>query len=140
MLSNLGRVGRDAELRTTANGTSVFTVPVAYEHGVKGEDGKRPTQWIDLTFWAKQAETFAPLLKSGQQVYFSADDVHVETFSGKDQSVKYKLAGRAVTVKLAGGKGAEAAAAEQSQQGTNGPDQSPLKDDDIPFAAAHYLA
>lgn len=139
MLSNLGRVGRDAELRKTSSGTSVFTVPVAYEYGVKGEDGKRPTQWIDLTFWSKQAEIFAPLMKSGQQLHFSADDVHVETFTGKDNSVKYKLAGRAVTVKLAGGKGADAAV-EQSQQGTNGPDQSPLGDDDIPFAPVHNLA
>jgi single-strand DNA-binding protein len=140
MLSNLGRVGRDAELRTTASGVSVFTVPVAYEYGVKLEDGKRPTQWVDLTFWAKQAETFAPLLKSGQQIFFSADDVHVETFVGKDQSTKYKLAGRAATVKLAGGNGKGESTPEQSQQGTSGPDQSPLQDDDIPFAPVHYLA
>ena len=43
------RLGRDAELRYTPNNEPVTNLSLAYTHGKAGQDGKRPTQWIDAT-------------------------------------------------------------------------------------------
>ena len=43
------RLGRDAELRYTPNNEPVTNLSLAYAHGKAGQDGKRPTQWIDAT-------------------------------------------------------------------------------------------
>ena len=48
-VSEFGRIGRDAELRYTPNGDAVCNIPVAVDYGRKGQDGKRPTQWYDVT-------------------------------------------------------------------------------------------
>lgn len=146
MLTNLGRIGRSAELRKTGAGISVFTVPVAYEFGAKGQDGKRSTQWVDLSVWGKQAESLEQYMKSGQQIFFTADDVHVETYDKKDGGQAFKLVARAAMIKFAGnGKADESTSTDtpepapaQAQGGVPGPDKDPL--DDIPFAPLHHLA
>jgi hypothetical protein len=40
---DIGRLGRDAELRYTPNGDAVCNLALACEYGRKGQDGKRPT-------------------------------------------------------------------------------------------------
>jgi single-strand DNA-binding protein len=148
MISDLGRVGREPKLNKTAAGLSVMTIPVAYEYGIK-KDGKRPTQWLELTVWGKQAEGLLPYMTVGKQIYFTAADVHVEPYERKDGVMAYNLVARCIDVKFAGGgkdneeatgDKAEAGSPEptpapQNQQGVDGPG-----DDDIPFAPRHYLS
>lgn len=159
-LTDIGRIGRDAELRFTPNGDPVCNLAIACEYGRKGQDGKRPTQWVDATIWGKQAEAMAPYLLKGQQVHFTIDDAHVETYTKGDGSQGVKLTGRVIIIKFAGSppqQGHQAnqqhqqprqqqnrqqprqQAPQQSQQGTNGPDYDSF-DDDIPFAPLHCLA
>lgn len=159
-LTDIGRIGRDAELRFTPNGDPVCNLAIACEYGRKGQDGKRPTQWVDATIWGKQAEAMAPYLLKGQQVHFTIDDAHVETYTKGDSSQGVKLTGRVIIIKFAGSppqQGQQAnqqqqqprqqqnrqqprqQAPQQSQQGTNGPDYDSF-DDDIPFAPLHCLA
>ena len=80
-LTDVGRIGRDAELRFTPSGDPVINLALACDYGRKGQDGKRPTQWVDATLWGKQAEAMAPYLLKGQQVYFTMDDAHIETYA-----------------------------------------------------------
>ena len=136
--SDFGRIGRDAELRYTPNGDAVCNVPVAVEYGRKGQDGKRPTQWYDLALWGKQAEGLAPYLLKGKQVFFTASDLHVETFQKGDGSQGVKLACRATEIKFAyeGQPGSQPAAqpAPRPQQQRQAP--QPAGDDfdsEIPF-------
>ncbi|WKL69380.1 single-stranded DNA-binding protein [Pseudomonas qingdaonensis] len=156
-LTDIGRLGRDAELRYTPDGNAVCNLALACEYGRKGQDGKRPTQWVDATLWGKQAEAMAQYLVKGQQVYFTIDDAHVETYTKSDHSQGVKLTGRVIIIKFAGNppqqaQGNQSAqqprqqqrthqqrpAPQQSQQGTNGPDYESF-DDDIPFAPLHHL-
>ena len=65
-VSDFGRIGRDAELRFTAAGDAVCSVPVAVDYGRKGQDGKKPTQWYEVTLWGKQAEGLAEYLTKGK--------------------------------------------------------------------------
>ena len=108
----LARLGRDAEIRTTSQGESVATLALAFSYGRKGSDGKRPTQWIDAALWGKRAEALAPYLLKGGLVSVSLEDVHIETFDGKN-GPGHKLAARVVDLELASPKQASAAPAPQ---------------------------
>lgn len=101
MLSEFGRVGRDAELRFTAQGTAVCGISVAYNYGRKDQNGDRPTQWIEVVLWGKQAEALAQYLTKGKQIYFSARDIRVEEFQKKDGTQGSKLTGDLVDIKFA---------------------------------------
>lgn len=101
----LARLGRDAELRRTAQGEAVANLALAFSYGRKGEDGKRPTQWVEASLWGKRAESLMPYLKVGQQVMVSLEDAHIETYEGRN-GPGHKLAARVVDVELCGGPGA----------------------------------
>jgi len=85
MFSKLLRIGRDAELRTTANGTSVCSIAGVYDVGFG--DKKRP-QWIDAVLWGKQSEALAPYLLKGNQVVIYADDLELETYTKGHELVR----------------------------------------------------
>ena len=63
-----GRVGQDAELRYTAQGTAFASVSVAVEDNKRAEDG--PTEWARCTVWGELAEEMAPRLTKGTRAYF----------------------------------------------------------------------
>jgi single-strand DNA-binding protein len=97
MFCKLCRLGNDPEVRFLTNGTAVMSLSLAYPYGMKGQDGKRPTQWIEATWWGKQAEAIQPFLKKGDQISVSLDDVHIETYTNKqDGTERFKLAGKVV--------------------------------------------
>ena len=100
-VSDFGRLGRDTELKYTQDGTAVCNIAVAVDYGRKGQDGNKPTQWYDLTLWGKQAEALAPYLLKGKQIFFTASDLHIETFTKNDQSQGFKLTGRIDSIKFA---------------------------------------
>ena len=145
-VSDFGRIGRDAELRFTPNGDAVCSVPVAVDYGRKGEDGKKPTQWYDVTLWGKQAEGLAPYLLKGKQVFFTATDLHIETYKKGDGSEGFKLACKSAEIKFASdGSRSQPATPAAARQPAPRPQQSqqsapPDFDDDIPFNRMHWLA
>ena len=132
----LARLGRDAEIRTTSNGEQVATLALAFSYGRKGSDGKRPTHWVDGALWGKRAEALAPYLLKGGLVSVSLEDVHVETFDGKN-GPGHKLAARVVDVELAGGGERTAAPAHAPRPAPRPPASASSgfdgMDDDIPF-------
>lgn len=101
-LFGLARLGRDAELRQT-NGDPVAGLSLAFSFGRKGQDGRRPTQWVDGALWGKRAEALAPYLLKGGLVSVTLDDVHIETFRKGDGTDAVKLVGRVTEIELAGG-------------------------------------
>lgn len=155
-LTDIGRIGRDAELRYTTgqNPTPVVALTLACEYGRKGQDGKKPTQWVEAVIFGKQAEALAPYLLKGQMMHFTVDDVHIEEFKRADGTPGNKLTGKVIVIKFAGSSPQgqqpqqpqqqarppqQQARPQQNQQGTNGPDYESF-DDDIPFLALHHLA
>lgn len=130
-LFDVGRIGRDAELRFTPNGDPVINLAIACEYGRKGQDGKRPTQWLDASLWGKQAEALAPYLLKGQQVAVTLDDVHVEEFQRGDGSTGSKLVGRVSQLKLVG---SPPQAGGQQHPQTNAARQPPRQQQSRPTA------
>ncbi len=144
-LYGLARIGRDAELRSTPAGESVANVSLAFNWGRKGEDGKRPTTWVDGALWGKRAEALAPYLTKGTSVVVTLEDIHIETYTARDQSTGSKIVGRIVGVELAGGgerKEASEPASAPAPRPAPAPKPAPKPapaggfsdfDDDIPF-------
>ncbi|CAB5577309.1 Helix-destabilizing protein [Pseudomonas putida] len=148
-LTDIGRIGRDAELRYTASGDAVCNLAIACDYGRKGQDGRRPVQWVDATLWGKQAEAMAQYLVKGQQVHFTIDDAHVEVFTKSDQTQGVKLTGRVIIIKFAGSppqqsQGNQPAQQPRQQRPAPQPSQQGVPpdafDDDIPFAPIPHLA
>lgn len=95
----LARLGRDAELRYMPDGTAVCNLALAVNYGKRGEDGNRPTQWIDASLWGKAAETLAEYMVKGSLHCFTLSDIHVETYEGKN-GAGHKLVARVDSVEL----------------------------------------
>jgi len=97
------RVGRDVEVRRTTNDEAVASVSLAFSYGRKGEDGKKPTQWVDAALWGKRAEVLAQYLAKGTLVTVTLEDAHIETFQKQGGGEGVKLAARIAAIELAGG-------------------------------------
>lgn len=98
----LARIGRDAEVRFTPKGEAVANLSLAFTYGRKGDDGKRPTQWVDGSLWGKRAEALAQYLTKGTLLAVTLEDVAIETFTKADGTPSSKLVARVTNVELAG--------------------------------------
>ena len=135
----IARLGRDGEIRHTAQGEAVASLSLAFSFGRKGQDGKQPTQWVEASLWGKRAEALAPYLAKGHQIGVTLEDVHIETYTGKNGE-GHKLVARVLDVQLIGGQAAVAASAATARPAAK--TANPIgvagsgfddMDDDIPF-------
>ena len=135
-LIDAARIANEPVLRSTPNGDAVINLSLPCDYGRKGQDGKKPTQWVDASLWGKQAEALAPYLVKGQWIAFTLDDVHIEEYQSGG-TTRSKLVGRVSNIKLIGGKpeGQQAAKPQTSGQNVR---NAPVPgfdnfDDDVPF-------
>lgn len=138
----LMRLGRDAEVRFLQDGTAVANLSLAYNFGRKGQDGNRPSQWIDAALFGKQAEAIAKYLLKGSMHSFTLNDVHIEEYEGKNGK-GFKMAARVQDVELgprAEGSGQSAPRNESTPSQNSAPSSSrpagggdPFDDSEIPF-------
>lgn len=138
--NGLARIGKDAEVRYTPGGAAVANVSLAFTYGKKGDDGKRPTQWVDASLWGQRAESLAPYIKKGGQIVAYLEDVSIQTYVKGDGTQATKMVARLVDLEfVSGGEQAEPRqAAPQRQQERQPAPQSQGSgfddmDDDIPF-------
>lgn len=129
-LIGVGRIGKDVELRYTTTGEPVANISLAWNFGVKGEDGKKPTQWLDAALFGKRAEALAPYLKKGVTLFVDVRDAHVRTYETNNGKSGYKLTGVIDGVEFAGDRLKEAPASGSGRR--HDPDNIP-DDQDIPF-------
>lgn len=139
------RIGRDAEVRYTQGNNAVASLSLAFNYGQKGQDGNKPSQWIDASLWGKRAEAMAPYLKKGGLIYCVISDPHIESYQGKNGE-GHKLVGTVSEIEFAGGRGAGGESSQNSAGsrpasiggGGSAPAKKPAPsfddlDDDIPF-------
>lgn len=115
ILTALARLGRDAETRFTPSGEAVANLALAINYGRKGDDGNRPTQWIDASLWGKRVEALAPHLTKGKLLYVVLEEPHIETYEGKNGTGS-KMVARVANLEFAGGKSDGAAPAQPARQ------------------------
>lgn len=135
------RLGKDVELRYTPDGKAVANLALAFNYGKKGQDGKKPTQWIDAALFGDRAEKLAPYLLKGTQIDVHLADPHIETYTSRDGTTGSKLVAYVNHLELVGNApqqqtGQQAPAPRPAPQRQNpAPRQAPAADDDfeVPF-------
>lgn len=135
-----GRIGRDAELRSTRDGKSVANFSLAVDE-YAGQN-ERKTLWVDCSMWGERAAKLAQYLTKGTPVAVSGQ-VGIRTYESNGET-RAALTLRVSEVTLLGGR-ADGNDREgertrqqntQRQQRTQETRQAPPADDfedDIPF-------
>jgi single-strand DNA-binding protein len=134
ILSGLARLGRDAVVRNTPDGTAVANLALAYNYGKKDADGKRPTQWVDASLWGERATKLAQYLTKGTQISVALEDVCGHTYKKSDGTSGFSIKGRVMSLEFAASKPAEPKPAEQRQEQKPQPATKPKTSGDHPFA------
>jgi len=142
----VGNLGRDPEVRYTANGNAIANITVATAESWKDkQSGERQekTEWHRVVFFGRLAEIAGEYLKKGSQVYIEG---RLQTRKWEDKSGQERYTTEIVASEMQmlgsrGGGASEASdddyssearsAAGSSGGGTSGGD--PDLDDDIPF-------
>lgn len=127
MFTELVRLGKDAELKTTQSG-DLLSLYAAYDVGF---GDKKKAQWIGLTLFGKRAAQVAGMMVKGVQIMATMDEVQVEEYNGKAY-LKAKL----VEFKFAGPKPQQDQEPPRQQRQAPRPSPQPSAsdfDDDIPF-------
>lgn len=89
MFSKLVRLGKDAELSTTANGKQVCKLVFVYDIGY-GQNKK--SVWCEGSLWGEKGNKLAPYLTKGTQIVVNATDLEPDAYqSAKGLSTKLKM-------------------------------------------------
>ena len=133
----VGNLGRDPELRYTAQGTPVCSFSMATNERRKDRNGEMQdhTTWFRITLWNRLAETASQYLQKGKQVYIEGR-LRVEEYVDRDGKPRHSLEVHATDMQFIGSRGDDMPVERAASAGASpgGPsDQADLSDDDIPF-------
>ena len=135
----VGNLGRDPELRYTAQGTPVCSFSVATNERRKDRNGEMQdhTTWFRVTLWNRLAETASQYLQKGKQVYIEGR-LRVDEYVDRDGKPRHSLEVFATDMQFIGSRGDDApyeqrAASASASAASPAESQSDLSDDDIPF-------
>jgi single-strand DNA-binding protein len=127
-LTVAGRLGRDAEHKTTQGGTDLCSFSVAADIGFG--DNKQ-TVWVDVTKWGKGAEGLARILRKGSSIA-ATGEMSLREHNGKTyvqlRADNVTILGTPQAQRESGGYDREAARREI--ENASGPADL---DDEIPF-------
>lgn len=87
LLTAIGNLGKDAELRFTDKGEPVAQFSFAL---TSGYGDKAVTTWVTCNLWGKRAETLAPMLTKGTKIGISGELTN-RKYVAKDGTEKYSL-------------------------------------------------
>lgn len=124
MLTIVGRLGKDPEMRYTSSGTPVCSFSVATDRVWTNDQGVKQEEvtWHRVTTWNKQAETCAQYLTKGSMVMVTGT-VKAQGYTGRDGQIGASLEVRADVVRfLSGNRGASEAvgSSEAADPGAGG--------------------
>jgi single-strand DNA-binding protein len=134
----VGNLGRDPEMRTAPNGTSVTSFSVATNRKYTGSDGqlKDETLWFRVSVWGKQAEACNQYLTKGQKVLVEGTLVGDETggprvWTGQDGKPRASFEVRAQTVRFLSRR--ETTDAGNAAVAAPAPAETPRTETELPF-------
>lgn len=147
----IGNLGRDPEVRSTANGSKVATLSVATSRRWKSQAGEdqEKTEWHRVILWNNRGSGLADVaeryLKKGDRIYVEGR-IEYRTWEDKEGNTRYstEIVGREMMM-LSGQSGAadmepvgasvgEASSAKsESKSFSDFPEGLDEEDDDLPF-------
>jgi single-strand DNA-binding protein len=133
----VGYLGRDPEIRYTAQGTAVcnFTIATTEKRKDRAGEGQDVTTWFRVAAWGRQAEVANQYLTKGKQVYVEGR-LRQEEYTDRDGVRRQSLEVTATDIQFLGSRGEGAPGAPPSQgPGPSDIDINPggRQDDEIPF-------
>src|SRR3989304_3552236 len=92
----IGNLGKDPEMRYTANGSAVTTFSLAVNRSFGGGDGGRreETEWFTIVTWNKLAELLGQHLQKGRKVFVEGR-LTTRSWDGPDGQKRYRTGGLA---------------------------------------------
>jgi single-strand DNA-binding protein len=105
----VGRLGKDPEIRSTPQGTSVARFTVATDEKFTDRSGEKQerTEWHNITAWGKLAEICGQYLKKGKLVYIEGS-IRTDSWDDKESGQKkYRTEIVANTMKMLDRRGDE---------------------------------
>jgi single-strand DNA-binding protein len=123
----LGRIGKDPEVRNLDNGQTVASFSLATSESYKDKatgEKKEITEWSNIVFWGKQAETIQKYVHKGDLLYVEGK-LRTRSWE-KDGVTRYttEIIGNNFT--MLGSKSQEEPAYESQSTGS-------AEDSDLPF-------
>ncbi|MEK6777182.1 MAG: single-stranded DNA-binding protein [bacterium] len=139
----IGRLGKNPEVRYTANGSAVANFSLATNETWTGKDGQKNerTEWHNLVAWGKLGEICGEYLTKGKQIYIEGR-LNTRSWEDKDGNKRYTTEIRAENMIMLGGPGSGAGAGAGAGSGPGSdhtaaeheaPDGASTIEDDIPF-------
>ncbi len=143
LITIIGNLGADPEMRYTQSGTAFTNFRVAVNDYRRGRDGQEEenTDWFRVTCWGRLADIANNYLQRGSQVFvqgrFRADE-----WTGDDGKTRTTLEINADNLQLLPRTGNEGRADGGGDAGAGAPPQSPaggdggndqVEPDDLPF-------
>ena len=149
----IGNLGRDPEVRSTANGTRVATLSVATSRRWNSASGEaqEKTEWHRVVLWNNRGSGLADVaeryLKKGDRVFIEGR-IEYRTWEDREGNTRYstEIIGREMMMLTGRGGGSDAAmepagaAVGQTPSGEKGsesfedfPEALDEEDDDLPF-------
>jgi single-strand DNA-binding protein len=133
----IGRLGRDPEMRYTAQGTPVTSFSVATDRVWTDQGGQRQerTTWFRVSAWGRQAEICNQYLSKGRLVMVEGELQEPKPYQSRDGEWRASLDMRAVNVQFLGGRTEEGGQPPVERAADDSADRgSPILDEEeIPF-------
>ena len=86
MINNVtlqGKPGKAIDLKYTQSGKAVGTTSIAVDRDFKNANGEKETDWVNIVFWGKTAETVANYFRKGDEILVVG---RIQTRSYEDNS------------------------------------------------------
>ena len=129
----IGNVGRDPELRYTANGKSMVTFSLATNHNFQNQSGEwqEQTEWFRVIAWNQLAERVMERIQKGSQAYVEGR-LQTRTWTGNDGKERKDVEIIANQI-LALDRRGDMVGAPASGGARRGADTEIVDPDDLPF-------
>jgi single-strand DNA-binding protein len=130
----IGNVGKDPEMRYTANGKAMTRFSIACNRVYNAADGERreETDWFNVVTWDKLAELCSQFLQKGRQAYIEGR-LQTRSWEGQDGQKQYMTEVVAQTVLFLGSGGGGQRGGAPDRYDDGGASGPPVDPDDLPF-------
>jgi single-strand DNA-binding protein len=130
----IGRVGKEATIKTVGAETKVATFTLATSENYKDKAGEwqEKTEWHNIVAWKRLAETVKKHVEKGSMLYVEGR-ITQRSWDDKEGVKKYITEIIATNIGLLSPKKKPAPVDEISTESQSSPEQPPEPSDDLPF-------
>jgi single-strand DNA-binding protein len=136
----IGRLGKDPEIRSTPQGTTVAKFTIATDERFTDRNGEKQerTEWHNIVAWSKLAEICGQYLKKGKLVYIEGQ-LRTDSWEDKESGQKrYRTEIVAQNMQMLDRRGDEGGSGGGAYSGgaRKGPaasQEAPEDDEEVPF-------